>query len=269
MKNIHVLPTDKPSRLGYIFDNLILNSKLLSPTLYKNQNIYITDNSEIKEGDWFYNTFNDNQPKLQKRKGDWRTCFNQHKIILTTDQDLIKDGIQEISEDFLEWFVKNPSCEFVEVSYGLLKPFKSTEKGYMIHLPDTVSLEEPRQYPSIPLDCTHDIVIKYGVAECQNCGLEESKISKQLTIKKAAKSYRSSTANKMAIEEVAFQEGAKSDAARDYWYKKFQEQNKNKFSDEEVLEFANWCRIQDNKHPNRVITTQQLFEQFKKQNNEQ
>jgi hypothetical protein len=41
------------------------------------------------------------------------------------------------------------------------------------------------------------------------------------------------------------------------------------YSDEEVLEFANWCRIQDNKHPNRVITTQQLFEQFKNQNNEQ
>jgi hypothetical protein len=36
------------------------------------------------------------------------------------------------------------------------------------------------------------------------------------------------------------------------------------YSEEEVLEFANWCRIQDNKHPNRVITIQQLFEQFKK-----
>jgi hypothetical protein len=35
----------------------------------------------------------------------------------------------------------------------------------------------------VELDCTHDIVIKYGVAECQNCGLEESKISKQLTMK--------------------------------------------------------------------------------------
>jgi hypothetical protein len=33
----------------------------------------------------------------------------------------------------------------------------------------------------VELNCTHDIVTKYGVAECQNCGLEESKISKQLT----------------------------------------------------------------------------------------
>jgi hypothetical protein len=37
------------------------------------------------------------------------------KIILTTDQDLIKDGVQAIDDEFLEWFVKNPSCEFVEV----------------------------------------------------------------------------------------------------------------------------------------------------------
>ena len=37
------------------------------------------------------------------------------KIILTTDQDLIKDGVQAIDDDFLEWFVKNPSCEVVDV----------------------------------------------------------------------------------------------------------------------------------------------------------
>jgi ADP-ribose pyrophosphatase YjhB (NUDIX family) len=43
-----------------------------------------------------------------------------------------------------------------------------------------------------------------------------------------------------------------------YW------QQERMYSEEEVLEFANWCRIQDNKHPNRVITIQQLFEQFKK-----
>ena len=40
--------------------------------------------------------------------------------------------------------------------------------------------------------------------------------------------------------------------------------SKKVYSEEEVLAFANWCRVQDNKYPNRVITTQQLFEQFKK-----
>jgi hypothetical protein len=37
------------------------------------------------------------------------------KIILTTDVDLIKDGVQTIDDEFLEWFVKNPSCENVKV----------------------------------------------------------------------------------------------------------------------------------------------------------
>jgi hypothetical protein len=38
-----------------------------------------------------------------------------NKIILTTNKLLIKDGIQVIDDEFLEWFVKNPNCEEVEV----------------------------------------------------------------------------------------------------------------------------------------------------------
>ena len=37
------------------------------------------------------------------------------KIILTTDQDLIADGVQAIDDEFLEWFVKNPSCENIPI----------------------------------------------------------------------------------------------------------------------------------------------------------
>jgi hypothetical protein len=44
------------------------------------------------------------------------------KIILTTDTDLIADGVQSIDDDFLEWYVKNPSCEYVEVSKDYFKP---------------------------------------------------------------------------------------------------------------------------------------------------
>lgn len=59
-----------------------------------NYHLYITSDDEIKEGDWFYNTFNDHQPKIQQRKGNWRTCFNQHKIIATTDKFLTKEIIE-------------------------------------------------------------------------------------------------------------------------------------------------------------------------------
>jgi len=37
-------------------------------------------------------------------------------IILTTNKLLIKDGVQAIDDEFLEWFVKNPSCEEVEIT---------------------------------------------------------------------------------------------------------------------------------------------------------
>ena len=43
-------------------------------------------------------------------------CFElERKIILTTDQNLIADGVQSIDDNFLEWFVKNPSCEEIEI----------------------------------------------------------------------------------------------------------------------------------------------------------
>jgi hypothetical protein len=69
------------------------------------------------------------------------------KIILTTDQDLITDGVQAIDDEFLEWFVKNPSCEEVEVDrdereVGNHLGGIATEYGdYKIIIPQ----EEPKQ----------------------------------------------------------------------------------------------------------------------------
>ena len=45
-----------------------------------------------------------------------KTLFPEcKKIILTTDPTLIADGVQEIDNEFLKWFIKNPSCDFIEV----------------------------------------------------------------------------------------------------------------------------------------------------------
>ena len=120
MKNIHLIPTDKPSRL---VKNINSELKLTIQTLPKDdeigcypQHIYITSDEEIKDGDWFLvvggiglaiNTYH--KSFGGPPKNDWLK-----KIILTTDQDLINDGIQAIDDEFLEWFVKNPSCEFVK-----------------------------------------------------------------------------------------------------------------------------------------------------------
>ena len=116
MKNIHLIPTDKPSRLYLIKSNNKLGITSDNPFYTENmgcgtqnQYIYITSDEEIKEGDWYVNTLDE-----VVRKNNTVNHSYHKKIILTTDQDLIKDGIQAINDEFLEWFVKNPSCEKVE-----------------------------------------------------------------------------------------------------------------------------------------------------------
>ena len=121
MKNIHILPTDKPSRLVKIKDNLFYTTTENIPGgVY--QHIYITSDEKAKEGDWGYIPFQGGNVKLVGKyfADDWK------KIILTTDQDLIEDGVQAIDDEFLEWFVKNPSCEEVEVK----DVFKSSPIGF-------------------------------------------------------------------------------------------------------------------------------------------
>ena len=83
-----------------------------------NENIYITNDEEIKEGDWILDLDLKKIVKADKLKvitSKKSKCWYYKKIILTTDQDLIKDGVQGIDDEFLEWFVKNPSCESVKV----------------------------------------------------------------------------------------------------------------------------------------------------------
>ena len=115
MKNIHILPTDKPSRLHKIGNELGLTDKPNSNFLAKQQNLYITSDEEIKEGDWWLNR-DDN--KIYHNIF-WQLANNApscKKIIITTDNDLIKYSVQPIDDEFLEWFVKNPSCEEVDIN---------------------------------------------------------------------------------------------------------------------------------------------------------
>jgi hypothetical protein len=123
MKNIHVLPTDRPSRL-YKNDDVV-GLHPFPTTLFPTIKICITSDEEIKEGDWFIHSSHKITTLLKAIDVRGRILDNQgtscnidycKKIILTTDQDLIKDGVQAIDDEFLEWFVKHPSCEEVEVN---------------------------------------------------------------------------------------------------------------------------------------------------------
>jgi hypothetical protein len=55
--------------------------------------------------------------KVIKHKDKWylQSETGYKEILLSTDIELQKDGVQAIDDEFLEWFVNNPSCEFVEI----------------------------------------------------------------------------------------------------------------------------------------------------------
>ena len=146
MKNVHILPTDKQSKLYYWEGKLRLGDLTTAPKNLgiSNQHIYIISDEEIKEGDYFiaYSVTIDKKPYISCASEYKERKKEKGKIILTTDVDLIKDGVQAIDDEFLEWFVKNPSCESVEVEkmFNVVQ-FTSREYIYKIIIPK----EEPKQ----------------------------------------------------------------------------------------------------------------------------
>jgi len=136
MKNIHLIKTDKPSRL-IIYSTLLNEYRLLDEPIedWKHKrHIYITNDEEIKDYNWYISS----DGKLLQFTGRnvLGDKFIAPKVIITTDQDLIADGVQAIDDEFLEWFVKNSSCERVEIRYTV--DFNS--KAVII-----IPKEEPKQ----------------------------------------------------------------------------------------------------------------------------
>ena len=117
MKNIHILPTDQPSRLkqNMITKKLSVVNKGIDLTAYIPMNIYITFSEEIEEGNWRYDLKCNEIFKTSKSDIECYDTLNCKKIILTTDPTLIADGVQSIDDNFLEWFIKNPSCDFIDI----------------------------------------------------------------------------------------------------------------------------------------------------------
>jgi len=141
MKNIHILPTDQPSRLYLEYgdgDLCLANNPLPQTSRSNNQHLYVTSDEKLKQNDW---CLHDGVVYIMRNHMISRPSYNAKKIILTTDPTLIPDGVQVIDDEFLEWFVKNPSCEFVEVNKKLVEFPLTFKMMYKIIIPQ----EEPKQ----------------------------------------------------------------------------------------------------------------------------
>jgi hypothetical protein len=259
MKNIHILPTENPSSLFEIDGHLIINKEqLIQPKYYRN--IYITSDEEIKEGDWVLGDYPDNpickviakygqEFTAQSLNGDKYGLaeYDSKKIILTTDQDLIKDGVQTIDDEFLEWFVKNPSCESVETH--IVKLCTNCGQQFCDNRDCLGYKDEPEYLISFP-----ENTIKQIITYCKGYEISRENIiipkeePKQETLEEASETawnlYEHVEGN---LYSTSFKNGFKLGAE---WL-----QDKKMYSEEDMKSFGDWCR-------NALLNTEYSFEKL-------
>jgi hypothetical protein len=192
--------------------------------IYKiGKELFITSDEEIKEdGDWYYNTVTNAIFQMK-----YLTKYNPEqdkKIILTTDQDLIKYGIQPIDDTFLEWFVKNPSCERVEVKIEFIQTPDNLKDGfyYKIIIPQQEDEQEEEEVECNMCDSLMSYDEENGIyictnSECTRCYEEYEEEPKQETIEEAAVDYiseKSERAREYGMVFNAIRFGAKWQAER-------------------------------------------------------
>jgi hypothetical protein len=156
MKNVHLIPTDKGQRITktnngtFLFCSEVGKDFIEIRKGYSGFHLYITSsNEEIKEGDYVIEDIGGVVYGPIDRES---IVENPKKIILTTDLELINDGVQPIDNEFLEWFVKNPSCESVEVVKGFVD---GSNYGYnFLDYKIIIPKEEPKQETLEEAACT-------------------------------------------------------------------------------------------------------------------
>lgn len=190
MKNIHLLPTDQPSRLHEYgsYSSLGLSKEYLQWKLAKN--VYISSDEETKEG-WYINKSTNQIIKRLGYDENWKY------IMLTTDQDLIKNGVQAINNEFLEWFVKNPTCENIYVEE--FNYYDIPNWDYVITIPKEKSKEELLQLERKEFD---DFAAAYAINKAKEEVLKNTaeklevtvskELQKQETLLEAAEKYAES-----------------------------------------------------------------------------
>jgi hypothetical protein len=275
MKNIHILPTDKPSRLYF---NTKAKYYAFSYTVtsqggsVSNRHIYITSDEEIKEGDWCID--DEGIVKCTAHAGAMNHYYT--KIILTTDQDLINDGVQAIDDKFLEWFVKNPSCERIEVEKFAINCSceNQTEAGFgdnkiyensTCHERNRCDIEYKIIIPKEEPKFEDSIKNSLSIMSIANDMFGKKEEPKQETIEEAV--------DRASLLEFPIKEWYRSDdynreeitAARDGFKRGAKWQAERMYSEEEVLEILReFYKVASLKDFPLVTTIPLWFEQFKK-----
>ena len=287
MRNLFIISSDKPSRLhNYTFDGLALSKKTLN--WKEARHVYITNDEEIKDGDWVIDNDYDKSLVYKADRLFFEIGKEAKKIILTTDQDLIKDGVQAIDDEFLEWFIKNPSCERVEV-----EEYYSFEIGdwtYKIIVPRTTQQIIDEDYSSgltlgqiIPKEeptFENSIDNTMNIMSIANSMFGKKEEPKQETLEEAAERISKSHSVHETGQDDVYQgviQGAKwqqeqcekdldahLDVAKTLWLQAVKE-NKKMYSEEESIQkIIDYVDFQFNTKRELNLEIKKWFEQFKK-----
>jgi hypothetical protein len=174
------------------------------------------------------------------------------KIILTNNPDLIADGVQSIDNEFLEWFVKNPSCESIKVVHKFDEDWSEESGAFEIsYYKIIIPKEEPNKTHYLDELPNMDKKVLAKMWESAMPKLEP----KQETLEEVIKTYCKNKYGEGYYPDVekSIEFGAK-------W------QSERMYSEEEVIELLRKYRydLSSGKTPNIGDTTKCWFEKFKK-----
>jgi hypothetical protein len=287
MKNIHLITTSQPSRLlcnhtlksfcfqkeengMFVNDGKVSGASFWSIEKAKNngfnpQHIYITNDEVIKAGDYFW------KPDCNMIfKAEYTPHKGCEKVILTTDQDLINDNVQSIDDEFLEWFVKNPSCEKVTTAKGKMKlNDDGQEYGfpdmslYKIIIPQDEAKERAKNYMSLK-GALEPNQIKCYCGHTSYCDCSPLEEPKQETLEEVAENY----ADKQSDISMRQNPLEYSKSGEELWYESkvdFKEgakwQQERMYSEEDMKQaYLDGCKIK----LTNIYHLEKWFEQFKK-----
>lgn len=142
MKNLFLIPTPAETRIAVKSDGTLFltNHSYPNSPNFANHNIYITNDEDIEnKGYAIYENkvvqiIGQDRYEYRIQAKDTlgytpiKTC---KKIIMTSDPELIKKGVQPIPDEFLEWLVLNPTCEFVKT---IFLPQNDYQNPYLISI---------------------------------------------------------------------------------------------------------------------------------------
>ena len=196
MKNLFLLPTTKLSRLHHYAEWEDLGLSSVPAKWSQGRHIYIVSDIAPNVTEWSLNTNSKYEHKEVCRidnELEFKSYVNLpsnkcNKIILTTDPDLIQDGVQAIDDEFLNWFIRNWDCESVKAIAYLMQnnTVRYLLVDYIKDIKYPIGGYAPGYYTCKCVNCKESFLGDKRAVQCEPCATksqEEKMYTKEDVLK--------------------------------------------------------------------------------------